>query len=204
MIAIIDYGMGNLGSIANMIKRIGFESIVTSDISKIRSAQKLILPGVGNFDKAMININEMKLIDVIKKKAIIDKIPILGICLGMQLMGNQSEEGKEIGLGLINSNVIRFNFFENQELKIPHMGWNNLIKHKDHPLFSENYENSRYYFVHSFYVVCNDKNDVLTTTNYGFNFCSSFAHENIMGVQFHPEKSHRFGTSLLKNFIEKF
>jgi glutamine amidotransferase len=203
MITIIDYGMGNLGSVVNMIKRIGYNSEITSDISKILSADKIILPGVGHFDKAMQNIVSLGLSDVIKKKALEDKTPILGICLGMQIMCKSSEEGEADGLGLINAVVKKFLFIGEKKLKIPHMGWNMIRKQKDGPLFFSMSENCRFYFVHSYYVVCNELNDVMTTTYYGFDFHSSFVQSNIIGVQFHPEKSHKFGMLLLKNFIEK-
>jgi imidazole glycerol-phosphate synthase subunit HisH len=201
-ITIIDFGMGNLGSIANMIKRIGHKSIITSELSKIDSSQKIILPGVGHFDKAMQNIKKLNLIDIIRKKAIDDKIPILGICLGMQLMCLKSEEGFDTGLGLINAEVKKFSFMGEEIPKIPHMGWNSIKLQKGNSLFTNIFESSRFYFVHSYFVVCNDRNDVLSTTEYGFEFTSSFAHNNILGVQFHPEKSHKFGMLLMKNFIE--
>jgi glutamine amidotransferase len=204
MITIIDYGMGNLGSIANMIKRIGHKSEITNNISFINSAEKIILPGVGHFDKAMQNINSLGLLEIIRKKALKDKTPMLGICLGMQLMCKQSEEGKEQGLCLVDAEVKRFSFPENQFIKIPHMGWNLVIARKDHALFSKMYPEPRFYFVHSYHVVCNNLNDVLSTTNYGIDFHSSFSSENILGVQFHPEKSHKFGMLLLKNFIDNF
>jgi glutamine amidotransferase len=202
LITIIDYGMGNLGSIANMIKYIGYNSLITSDISEIESATKIILPGVGRFDKAMMNINSLGLLPVIKQKAIAQKTPMLGICLGMQLMCKNSDEGSEKGLGFIDAEVKRFSFTENQKLKIPHMGWNLAEQKKDNFLFTGMYEKPRFYFVHSYYVVCNNESDVLSTTFYGDNFVSSFARDNIVGVQFHPEKSHKFGMCLLKNFVE--
>lgn len=196
--------MGNLGSIVNMINRIGYCSEITSDISKITSAEKIILPGVGSFDKAMQNIVNLGLLDVIKTKALENKTPILGICLGMQLMCKNSEEGKEPGLGLIDAEVKKFSFPLDKKLKIPHMGWNLVSTRKDNALFLKMYLEPRFYFVHSYHVVCNNSNDVLSTTNYGFDFHSSFANRNIFGVQFHPEKSHKFGMLLLKNFIENF
>jgi glutamine amidotransferase len=161
------------------------------------------LPGVGHFDKAMENLEKLGLIETIKKKALKDKTPILGICLGMQLMCKSSEEGTRLGLGLIDANVKRFNFSHNN-LKIPHMGWNIASPKKDSSLFTKHITDTRFYFVHSYYVVCNDTKDTLTTTNHGCEFTSSFEHNNIIGVQFHPEKSHRFGMEVLKNFIEKY
>jgi glutamine amidotransferase len=204
MITIIDYGMGNLGSIANMIKRIGYSSDITDNLGKIRNADKIILPGVGNFDKAMKNLADLKLIEVLKEKTLNNKTPILGICLGMQLMTNKSEESNEKGLGLIDAKVKRFSFGDNGNFKIPHMGWNLIQIKKENPLIHNLPEEPRFYFVHSYHVSCNNQNDILTTTHYGYDFDSAFAVDNIMGVQFHPEKSHKFGMQLLKNFIENF
>ncbi|TAL59628.1 MAG: imidazole glycerol phosphate synthase subunit HisH [Bacteroidetes bacterium] len=200
---IIDYGMGNLGSIANMIKYLGYKSIITSDIVQIETANKIILPGVGHFDKAMQNISSLGLLKVIQQKAIKDKTPMLGICLGMQLMCNKSEEGNGSGLGLIDAEVRRFSFIGEQTRKIPHMGWNYVEQKKENNFYIDINEKPRFYFVHSYYVACNNESDILTTTNYGHNFVSSFARDNIFGVQFHPEKSHKFGMSLLRNFMEK-
>ena len=203
-ILIVDYKMGNLGSIANMIKRIGYQCEITSDTSIVKDADKIILPGVGHFDKAMQNIASLGLKDIIIKKALIDKTPMLGICLGMQIMGNQSEEGIEKGLGIIDADFKKFSFLPDLKLKIPHMGWNTIETNKESRIFKDMPAASRFYFVHSFHAVCNNERDILTTTSYGYNFSSSFANENILGVQFHPEKSHQFGMQLLKNFIENF
>ena len=200
MITIIDYGMGNIGSIANMLKRIGYSSEISSDASRIDAAEKIILPGVGHFDKAIINIEKLGLKEVLRKKALKDKTPMLGICLGMQLMCINSEEGVNPGLGLINAEVKRFQFNQNT-LKIPHMGWNLVNIKKESKLLLNSTPHTRFYFVHSYHAVCNQPVDILTTTNYSYNFVSAFEHENIVGVQFHPEKSHRFGMELLRNFI---
>lgn len=196
--------MGNLGSVANMIKKLGNSYIITSQLEKIREAKKIILPGVGSFDKALSNLIDLGLLDLVKEKAIIEKIPILGICLGMQIMCKSSEEGKKEGLGLIDAEVKRFKFEKDSKLKIPHMGWNIISPQNEHILLKDLPNQSRFYFVHSYYVKCNKQEDILTTTNYGDDFVSSFAKHNIMGVQFHPEKSHKFGMKLLKNFIENF
>lgn len=204
MITIINYGMGNMGSIANMIKRIGIRSEITSDISKIDSAERIILPGVGNFDKAIQNINGLGVKEIITKKALHDRIPILGICLGMQIMCKKSEEGKEPGLGIIDAEVKKFSFLFNQTLKVPHMGWNIVNPQKESAIFLNLDIEPRFYFVHSYYVICHNKIDILATTNYGHDFVSAFAQDNIIGVQFHPEKSHKFGMHLLSNFIMKF
>lgn len=202
MITIIDYGMGNLGSIANMIKKIGHHTEITRDIEKIKAAKKIILPGVGSFDKAVFNLKELGIFDLIKEKAIIEKVPILGICLGMQLLTKSSEEGELAGLNLVDAVVKRFRFKKETSLKIPHMGWNLINPKKEHAFLKDLPDESRFYFVHSYYVECMSSENILTTTNYGLNFVTSFAHENILGVQFHPEKSHKYGMKLLQNFIE--
>ena len=202
MIVIIDYGMGNLGSIQNMLKKVNAQAVVSSDRKVIASADKLILPGVGSFDHAIANLNRQGLIPLLNEKTIDSRIPLLGVCLGMQLLTKRSEEGVMPGLGWIDAETVRFRF-ENQKLKIPHMGWNSAeIKKRDDPLFKDFGDDPRFYFVHSYYVRCNDPSNVLAITNYGLDFCSSVVKENIRGVQFHPEKSHKFGMRLLKNFAD--
>ncbi len=202
MITIIDYKTGNLGSIQNILKRIGEQSVITSDKDEIDGAIKLILPGVGAFDTGMRNLNELGLVDILSKKVLVDKIPVLGICLGMQLLSNGSEEGSIRGLGWINGETVRFNFKNSVEYKIPHMGWNFIKQHKESRLFTGMYPEARFYFVHSYYFKANDPVDVLTSTGYEKEFTSSVEKGNILGVQFHPEKSHKFGIKLLKNFVD--
>lgn len=201
-IVIIDYGMGNLGSIDNMLKYLGAKAVVSNNYSVIKTADKLILPGVGHFDRAMENITKQELQELIMEMAMVRKKPFLGICLGMQLMCKSSEEGKSDGLGLIDAAVRRFHFSENKELKIPHMGWNYIQLQKKSNILNGLVESSRFYFVHSYFVDCADKQDILARTTYGDSFVSSFEHENLIGVQFHPEKSHRFGMTLFKNFLQ--
>jgi glutamine amidotransferase len=202
MITIIDYGMGNLGSIANMLRKIGADSVIASDPAIIERAQKLILPGVGAFDSGMANLNERNLVDILNKKVLLDKIPILGLCLGMQLLTQKSQEGKSQGLGWIEAETVKFGFNPKETgLKIPHMGWNNIQVYREHPLFARLDKDSRFYHVHSYHVLCSES-DVIATTFYGYSFVSAIARGNILGVQFHPEKSHKFGISLLKNFVE--
>jgi glutamine amidotransferase len=203
MITIIDYGVGNLGSIKNMLKRVGATCIISSDISDIEKAQKLILPGVGSFDTGMKLLKERKILDTLQRKVLIDRIPVLGVCLGMQLLMGGSEEGRLSGLGWIKGEVIKFHFNgQDNRLKIPHMGWNTIITAKPSPLLRGLDSESRFYFVHSFHVVCGDQEDILSRTEYGYPFVSALQKGNIMGVQFHPEKSHRFGMQILKNFAE--
>jgi len=201
MITIIDYGVGNLGSIENMIKKAGYKSLITSDITEIKKAIKLILPGVGAFNNGIKHLKDSGLIEVLNQKVLVEKTPILGICLGMQLMTKSSEEGTVSGLGWIDAQTKRF---VSDELKIPHMGWN-IVKHqKISKLFDESYSEKRFYFVHSYYVSCNNKNDILTKTPYGHDFISSFEKDNIIGAQFHPEKSHKFGINLIRNFVKNY
>jgi len=199
MITIVDYDMGNIGSISNMIKKLGYKNIITSSPKEIDKANRLILPGVGSFDSGMKNLINLKLIEILNKKVLLDKTPILGICLGMQLMTNTSEEGSLDGFGWIDADTEKFVF---EDLQIPHMGWNRIKQKKDSNIIPLLEDERRYYFVHSYYVECHNKEDILTTTTYGKDFVSSFQKDNILGVQFHPEKSHRFGMELLKNFIE--
>ena len=196
-IGIINYKMGNIGSILNMLKKIGCACSVSEDPSEILKADKLILPGVGAFDEGMKNLKESGMAEVILKKVTEDKVPLLGICLGMQLLGKRSEEGKLPGLGLVDAETVRFN----HGLKIPHMGWNTVSSAKIDGLF-KNLSENRFYFVHSYHVVCQNQEEVLSETNYGVRFTSSIQKENIYGVQFHPEKSHKFGMQLLRNFVE--
>jgi glutamine amidotransferase len=200
MVTIIDYGMGNLGSIQNMFKRIGVPSEITGDKAKIRDAKKILLPGVGAFDAAMEKIEEARLKELLDIKVLEEKVPVLGICLGMQLLTKSSEEGKLPGLGWVDAQTIKFSFPENTSLKVPHMGWNNVYSVHDSPLTADLPEEPRFYFVHSYYVQANNPRDVLTTTHYGQDFHSVIQHNNIFGAQFHPEKSHKFGMKLLENF----
>ena len=197
MITIINYGAGNIKSIQNMLKKIGVESIISNDVAEIEQAKKLILPGVGHFDFGMQQLRKSGLIEVLNKKVLQDKTPLLGICLGAQMLGNNSEEGTEKGLGWIDMEVVKFN--ENT-LTVPHMNWNELKLKKTSTLFNDMYESPRFYFVHSFYMQPKNDADTLCTANYGTDFTAAVEKDNIYGVQFHPEKSHKFGMKLLENF----
>ena len=201
MITIINYGMGNLGSVANMFRRIGVATLITGDKQEIEQAEKILLPGVGAFDPAMQKLNNSGLREILDKKALEDKIPILGICLGMQLLTNGSEEGKLDGLGWINAQTYKFKFDKSSGLKIPHMGWNNINLARENILFTDGML-PRFYFVHSYYVKAINPLDVLATTSHGIDFDSVVQHDNIFGAQFHPEKSHKFGMRFLENFAK--
>lgn len=201
MIAIIDYGIGNLGSIGNMLKKLGVPAVVTADAAVIAGADKLILPGVGAFDYGMQKLQESGLIPVITEKTQQQQTPFLGICLGMQLMTRRSGEGQLPGLGWFDADTRRFDSSRlNTGEKIPHMGWAEVNITRAHPLTENLGELPRFYFVHAYHVVCDQADDALLTTHYGYDFVAAFARGHIMGVQFHPEKSHRFGMQLLHNF----
>jgi len=201
MITIIDYGVGNLNSIVNIIKYLGGECRIAQSSHDILNADKLILPGVGSFDLGMESLQIMEIVDSLNIAVQQKKIPILGICLGMQLMTIKSEEGKLQGLGWIDAEVKKFLFENGSTLKTPHMGWNLVQVKKKNPVISYSDIDLRFYFVHSYYVQLKDNNLSLAQTNYGIDFCSAFQRDNIFGVQFHPEKSHRHGMNLIKSFM---
>jgi len=195
---IVDYGSCNVASIANMLKRVGVTSIITNDPEKIKDASKLILPGIGVFDIAMASLKEKGLLEILEKKVILERTPILGICLGMQLLTGGSEEGKINGLGWIPGYAYKFS--STVSLKVPHMKWNHVQLFGPSILTKEINENARFYFVHSYYVKVDDPRHSILQTDYGIRFDSGIQRDNIMGVQFHPEKSHKYGMRLLSSF----
>jgi len=202
MITIINYGLGNLGSIFNMLKKINVRSQITSEVDEIVKSQKIILPGVGHFDRAMAKINQSCLREILDQKALIEKVPILGICLGMQLLTKSSEEGQLPGLGWIPAKTVRFNFPSESSLKIPHMGWNLVSLATPSPLTEDFQTEHRFYFVHSYHATVEDEKYSILKTKHGYVFDSAIQNDNVFGVQFHPEKSHRFGMKLLENFAK--
>ena len=203
MITIVDYGQGNLGSIANMLKKVGAEAQISSDPAVVGAAEKLILPGVGAFESGMANLEARGLVAPLHRRVIEDRVPILGLCLGLQLFGTGSEEGTpRRGLGWIGAHSVRFRFAADRPaFKVPHMGWNQVVVEQPSPLFDGMPEDSRFYFVHSYHLVCDEPGIGLTTTTYGHPFTSGIVKGNILGLQFHPEKSHKFGMQLFRNFV---
>jgi len=196
-LAIIKYNAGNIQSVLYALERIGIEATVTDNVEAIRKADKVIFPGVGEASTAMNYLKERKLDRVIKNL----QQPVLGICLGMQLMCKGSEEGVLPGLGWFDADVKRFRIPEGSPFKIPHMGWNAVQVKKDNPLIEKKEEEQRFYFVHSYHAVCNNPQDELLSAVHDYEFTAAISHDNIYATQFHPEKSHRFGMELLKHFI---
>jgi glutamine amidotransferase len=205
MLTIVDYGVGNLASIRNMLKKIGVEAMISSKKEDILAADKLILPGVGAFDTCAEKLQQSGLLETLEQKVIKEKTPVLGVCVGMQLLTDGSEEGKLPGLGWIKGRIVKFNQGKlPSSLKIPHMGWREVKLNKQSRLFNEMFEEPRFYFVHSYHPVLDNAADALVTADYGYSFVAGMEHENIMGVQFHPEKSHKFGMKLLENFVKQY
>lgn len=192
--------MGNLSSVKRKLSRIRVDALITSNPQDISSADKIILPGVGHFQMAMENIRRLNLLDVLNEAVLIKQKPILGICLGMQLMANKSEEGNVSGLGWFDADIVRFKVSNTQTYKIPHMGWNQIEIAKESPLMIDIPNFSEFYFVHSYHIKTNNSEDILNETDYDYKFVSAIEKNNIFGVQYHPEKSHDVGETLLKNF----
>ena len=201
-ITIIDYGMGNLFSVKKKISFLNANVKISSKEKDIINADKIILPGVGHFKKAMDNLNNLNLISVLNFVVNDKKKPVLGICLGMQLMAKNSEEGNVEGLGWIDANVLKLNVSDKLKFKVPHMGWNQITIEKDSNLMKNISNSCEFYFVHSYYIKTNNNIEILNKTEYEKPFTSAIEKENIFGVQYHPEKSHKFGEILLRNFID--
>ncbi|MDB9964262.1 imidazole glycerol phosphate synthase subunit HisH [Vicingaceae bacterium] len=201
MITIIDYGAGNIKSIQNMLKKIGVPSKLTSSAKEVIKAEKLILPGVGHFDYGIRQLRQSGLMECLEKRVLEDKAPILGICLGAQMLGNGSEEGSEKGLGWIDMDIVHFDTNRiHKTHKVPNMGWNYINPAKDSALLSRLDQQARFYFVHTYHMHPKRELDVLAYSNYGYEYASAVSKDNIYGVQFHPEKSHKYGMQLLRNF----
>lgn len=197
MIAIIDYGLGNVKAFANVYKKLNISAVIASTPEMLREADKLILPGVGSFDFAMQRLNQSGMRDEITELVRCKKIPVLGVCVGMQMLANSSEEGHLPGLGWIDSEVVRF---DKETICVPHMGWNTLKWTRTNALLKDFDSDSRYYFLHSYYVKCNKAENNIAFTDYYGEFSCIINSENVYGVQFHPEKSHEWGVKLLQNF----
>ncbi|MEQ8402135.1 MAG: imidazole glycerol phosphate synthase subunit HisH [Silicimonas sp.] len=199
MIAIIDYDIGNLAAVANMLRRVGHNSVITADPKDIAEADRIILPGNGHFDTCMRNIRATGLVPLIEDRVLGEGVPLLGICVGAQMLGHGSEEGSEPGLGWFDMNVRRFTKVEG--FRVPHMGWNGVtMPQPEHPLVDGLDDDTRFYFVHSYHLEPGQDVKTLMTANYGIDFAAAVVRDNVCGVQFHPEKSHRFGKRLMSNF----
>ena len=200
MIAIIDYGLGNLSSVANALESMKIKCKITSSASDIKKADKLILPGVGAFEHGMKNLKKLGLIELLNEEVLVKKKPILGICLGMQLMCKKSYEGGEFeGLKWIDADVVKFQFGK-KPLRVPHIGWNDVKCDVNSPIFIGGRNTQTFYFVHSYYPKLKDKNLIIGMCDYGMNFCAAFNKKNIFTVQFHPEKSPFEGLEILRKF----
>jgi glutamine amidotransferase len=201
MITIIDYGVGNIFAFQNVYKRLNIPTMIAKTQQDLADAKKLILPGVGSFDYAMSQLNASGMREKLDELVLEKKIPVIGICVGMQMMGNRSDEGKLEGLKWIDSEILKFD--ENliqQRTKLPHMGWNDVAPINNHPLFIVLEKEAIFYFLHSFYFRCKNETESIAVSNYGISFSSAVHRENIYGIQFHPEKSHQYGEKLLHNF----
>ena len=203
MITIIDYGVGNVFAFQNVFNRLNIPSKIAKSVDDLISVSKLILPGVGHFDYAMSQLNKSGMRDRLDELVLIEKIPVIGICVGMQMMAHKSDEGTLDGLCWIDGCVKKFDEATiNHHTKLPHMGWNDVIPIKNHPLYKGLEQEAIFYFLHSFYFKCSNQKNSISKTDYGINFSSSVQHDNIYGIQFHPEKSHSYGERLLENFAK--
>jgi len=201
-IIIVDFGGGNLHSVQRTLSKLGVNAAVSRDPGLISKADKILLPGVGQFSFGMKSLQSLGIIDVLNKVALVKKKPVLGICLGMQLMTKRSEEGNVDGLGWFDAQTVKFAITDSLHYKIPHVGWNNLLIKQTNGVLHDVSPEDYYYFVHSYHVQCNDSLDILAFTEYGYPFVSAIQKENIIGVQFHPEKSYEAGEKIFSNFIK--
>ena len=203
MITIIDYGVGNINAFVNVYKRVNVPVKIAKTAADLEDVQKLILPGVGHFDYAMSELIKSGMREKLDELVIVKKVPIIGICVGMQMMGNSSDEGNLDGLKWIDASVRKFDETKIQQVtKLPHMGWNDVQPNSSNSLFKGLEKDALFYFLHSYYFECNDKSDILATSEYGEQFTCAAHHENVYGIQFHPEKSHHYGETLLHNFAK--
>ena len=203
MITIIDYGVGNINAFVNVYKRVNVPVKIAKTFSDLEDAQKLILPGVGHFDHAMTELIKSGMREKLDELVMVKKVPIIGICVGMQMMGNISDEGKLAGLKWIDASIKKFDETKIQQItKLPHMGWNDVHPVVSNPLFEGLEKDALFYFLHSYYFECNDPDDILATSDYGGQYTCAAHHENVYGIQFHPEKSHYYGEKLLHNFAK--
>jgi glutamine amidotransferase len=203
MITIVDYGLGNIAAFANVYKKANIEVAIAKTADHLKGASKLILPGVGHFDHAMELLQQSGMRDTLDNLVLRDKVPVIGVCVGMQILARSSEEGKLPGLGWIDADVRAFKSWDaTRNMELPHMGWNDVRPLSTNALFNELETDARFYFLHSYYFSCDRQQDVLAICNYGADFSCAVHSSNIYGVQFHPEKSHSFGNRLLKNFAE--
>tara|TARA_B110000902_G_C14224829_1_gene556597 strand:+ start:290 stop:904 length:615 start_codon:yes stop_codon:yes gene_type:complete len=203
MVTIIDYGVGNVFAFQNVFKRLNIPSKIAKSVNDLVDPSKLILPGVGHFDYAMSQLNKSGMRDRLDELVLLDKIPVIGICVGMQMMAHKSDEGILDGLCWIDACVKKFDEATiNHHTKLPHMGWNDVKPNQNHPLFKGLEQEAIFYFLHSFYFKCSNQENSISKTHYGINFSSSVQHDNIYGIQFHPEKSHSYGERLLENFAK--
>ncbi|MHA8084008.1 imidazole glycerol phosphate synthase subunit HisH [Aquirufa antheringensis] len=203
MITLIDYGVGNIFAFQNVYKRLNIPTKIAKTSTDLLDAKKLILPGVGSFDYAMSQLNNSGMREKLDELVIEKHVPIIGICVGMQMMGNRSDEGKSDGLGWIDADILKFD--ENlisHRTKLPHMGWNDVVPFGNHPLFEGLEKDAIFYFLHSFYFKCNNPHESIAVSDYGITFASAVNYNNIYGIQFHPEKSHQNGEKLLHNFAK--
>jgi len=202
MISLIDYGVANLGSMRNMLRRIGVETELVTTADGIAKASKLILPGIGAFDHGMEALDNLGLVEPLRRRVLSDGVPLFGVCLGVQLLGERSAEGARSGLGLLASRCEKLPAGGGAGIRVPHMSWAHIQPTRADPILDGLDDKARFYFVHSYHVVCSDPADVLASAHYGIPFTAMIRRGNIYGAQFHPEKSHRFGMRLLKNFVE--